>query len=170
MNSQNKKNPTVLNEIFSVLTEEVILYEGLADTAFQKQKAILENDVQSLAKFTSMEQKFVRKGNSLTSKRLDLTSETEKGSKRKIMSLASFFAINNLHTQNVWSDKDGRLNSALTKIKRLNQENSLLLKTSINFVQDLIKLYYPKNTTDSKIYTRDGKTETQKSVVVDCGI
>ncbi|NOG43869.1 MAG: hypothetical protein HND50_01455 [Calditrichaeota bacterium] len=170
MNNLQKKNQQLLDEIHSILTEEVVLYESLADTAYQKQKAILENNVQSLAKFTGLEQTFIRKGNALTSKRLEMTSERGKNHKKKIMSLASFIGLNNLLKNEEWVGMENRLNKALTKVKRLNQENSILLKTSINFVQDLIRLYYPKNESESKIYTRDGKTEAQKKAVVDCGV
>ncbi len=170
MNSLKKKNKRLLDEIFSTLNEEVILYEDLAETAHKKQKSILENNVQSLAELTSMEQSCIRKGNRLTSKRLDMTCDIENGQKKRIMSLSSFLGINNLLNDDDWSFKVKRLNLALTKIKQLNLENSTLLNTSISFVQDLIRLYYPKNDPDSKIYTRDGKTETQKSTVLDCGV
>ena len=170
MTSLKKKNQKLLDEILSTLTEEVELYEGLADTTYQKQKAILDNNVQTISKYSSLEQTFVRRGNALTSKRLDLTSDTVDGHEKKIMSLTSFLGTNNLTQNNEGSGKKKRLNVALTKINRLNRENSTLLKTSISFVQDLIKLYYPKNKPEPKIYTKDGKTETQKSAVVDCGV
>ncbi len=170
MSRLNKTGSKQLTEILASLTEEVVLYEGLADTAVQKQQAIIENNVQLLAKFTSMEQTFVRKGNFLTSKRLDLTSKMGDGQKKKIMSLSTFISINNLSGNERWTVTEKQLKKVLTKIKRLNEENSILLKTSINFVQDLIKIYYPIDKTDTKIYTKDGKTETKKSTVVDYGV
>jgi FlgN protein len=170
MSSLKKRNQKLLNEILLTLTEEIALYEDLAQTARNKQEAILSNDLKSLSKYTGLEHAFVRKGNNLTSKRLGMTSDSVNGPKKKILSLASFMALNNLEKNKDWVHKETQLTGVLNNIKRINNENSLLLKTSVRFIQGLINLYYPKNETESKIYTRDGKTETQKKSVVDCGV
>jgi len=163
------KNRELLDDIFRTLVEEVNLYEGLAEAANKKQTAIVENDVVSITKYTGLEQSYVRKGNMLTSKRLDDTSETDENGQKKLNSLTSFMLNNNLQEEQEWAGLENRLGNSLTRIKRINIENSMLLKSSLSFVQDMIQLIYPKKKTE-EIYTREGKTTSHKSTIVDCGV
>jgi len=170
MNNYSKENKELLQDIFRILVEEVNLYEGLAETVLNKQKAIVENDIKSLKKYTVMEQSFVKKGNDLTRKRIEnMPPETVVKDQQNSI-LTRFFKKYGLLNDHDWSGLESRLHVALTKIKRANLENSMLLKTSISFVQNMIKLYYPKKDKGSATYNREGKSQVEKTHVLDCGV
>lgn len=170
MNKLKKENKMLLQELLDTVTAEAKLYEGLASTASHKQEAIMQNNIEDLAKYSGVENRLMRKGNMLTSKRLELTAANLPGKERKIQSLSTFMNSNKLTDNDELNQASTRINAALKKIKQLNNENSVLLKTSINYVQGLIKMYYPKSKPESKLYTKEGKAETAKQSVVDCGV
>ena len=169
MRDYSKENRQLLQDIFRILVEEVNLYEGLAETVLNKQKAIVDNDIKLLKKYTVMEQSFVKKGNDLTNKRIErMPVDADKNQKGSL--LTRFFKKYGLINDRDWSALESRLQIAISKIKRANLENSMLLKTSISFVQNLIKLYYPKKEKESGTYDREGKSHVEKAHVLDCGV
>lgn len=166
MNNQTHKD--MLNEVFRNLVEEVNVYESLAESAMNKQKAIIKNDIQGLKKYTNLEQTFVKKGNALTDNRLQLMGPLQNDKKNN--SLSVFINRQGLFADMEWSKLENRLNTALNKIKRLNIENAMLLKTSLSFTQNMIRLYYPKNEKGNSTYTREGKTQLASNNVLDYGV
>ncbi|MCB0281073.1 MAG: flagellar protein FlgN [Calditrichae bacterium] len=169
MNSPSEtKRQTQLDEVFRNLVEEVSVYESLAESALNKQKAIIKNDVPALKRYSDMEQTFVKKGNSLTDNRLRLIHTSPHDKKNN--SLSVFISKNGLFADREWSNLENRLNTALNTVKRLNIENAMLLKTSLGFTQNMIKMFYPKDKKMTSTYTREGKTRMAPNNVLDYGV
>ena len=168
MNNQSESRKQLLDEVFRNLVEEVDVYESLAETSFNKQKAIIKNDVNALKKYSGLEQSFVKKGSNLTANRIKLFEPLQKDKNNN--SLSVFMNDNGLFADREWSSLENRLNTAVNKVKRLNIENAMLLKTSLGFVQNMIKLYYPKNEKLSSTYTKEGKTKQASANVLDYGV
>lgn len=167
-NPAEVKRQSQLDEVFRNLVEEVSIYESLAESALNKQKAIIKNDVPALKRYSDMEQTFVKKGNSLTDNRLKLIHAAQHDKKNN--SLSVFINKNGLFADREWSNLENRLNTALNKIKRLNIENAMLLKTSLGFTQNMIKMFYPKERNATSTYTREGKTRMATNNVLDYGV
>lgn len=170
MSNYSNLNKTLFQEIYRNLLEEVNLYESLAETAQNKQKAIVDNNIDDLQSCTGMEQSFIKKGQMLTRLRSEKMAGSYVDKNRSNHSLAHFIRSNRLDTDQEWLGLANRLENAVSSIKRLNTENRILLKTSLSFVQGLINLYYPKKEKPNNTYTREGKEAAEKAHVVDCGV
>lgn len=166
MNKNLKANKKVLDDIFRYLVEEVNLYEGLADTVQKKQTAIIENNVAALNKYSGAEQAIIKKGNTLTKNRMKMINDSDSEQSSFIEFLTKYSLLDNQE----WSKLQSRLNLAVAKIRRSNTENAMLLKTSLDFVQSMVKLYYPKSVKAENTYTKEGKTATRQTNVFDYGI
>lgn len=152
----NKEN--TFDKLFQVFVEEISAYNYLIETMELKQKALVENDIQAIHLHTSTEQMVLTKANSLANLRQQLIRELlgEEDQTAVKADLLDFMRRFKLDRQPQWQRMYKRLTGAAEKIRRLNFENSELIDASLYFVQNMIRLFYPKNEAATQIYTSNG--------------
>jgi len=152
----NKDN--VFDKLFQVFVEEIAAYNYLVETMELKQKALVKNDIKGIQLHTSTEQMVINKANALADLRRQLMQEVlaQEGHKNAQADLIDFFQRFRLDSQPQWLRLYKRLTGAAEKIRRLNFENSELIEASMYFVQNMIRLFYPKDEAAAQIYTRTG--------------
>ncbi len=171
MNSAAKnqqKTQKFADQLYKTLMEELSAYDYLIETLSEKQKAIVENDLQKLEHFSGVEQLIVNKANKLTEARAQIlkTVQQQPGP----ASLVAF--IRQLHPseRRPWIKINDRISRTVEKIRFLNTQNMRLLDTSLNYSRGMIELFMPNEMKSAGFYDGGGKSpddvNTQK--LLDC--
>lgn len=162
------------DELFLVLVEETAAYDYLAEIIADKQKAIVNNDLEKIETLTCTEQLIVNKANALTVTRYEMLLRIFNTNKitDTAVTLSNLFIFFGKEINSSWIEIERRLTGVIKKIQRVNAENQKLLKASIHYVREMIELFYPVDNNDSKMYTSNGHEEkkTKTRNLLDCNI
>jgi len=152
------------------LEYEIDLYSQLYNDIGQKQKALIAGDVDELRDLVYEEKELVGKARDSLAQRGEiirtLLETYHLDPQVGIEVLLQHFPIE-------LRDKGRRLVAELVllgkKIQNLNQENGLLINTTLNFIQDVFTLLYNQTGSPLKVYQQNGIKEvpTEKKGLVD---
>ena len=152
-----------IEELYNILSEEYKLYQKLNNTASEKNEAIVENDVDDLAKVVEKEDELLAEIEEYEEKRTKIiTKLAEKYNLKEDFKYSNL--INNFPEE--WQDKFSELRSKLLEvideIHEKNEENTMLLDEAIklnNFSLNMLsKAVSPENGTyDKKQTSKKGK-------------
>lgn len=177
MNNVNKKSQDVENKyenLYQVLVQEVSTYNKLSELMLKKQKSIISGDITALQDLTAKEQSVVREANAFSNTRHFLLKEilVKLGRNSSNASLSHLLELTGHSRDNQWLLIKDRLYETVDKIRKINFENQELLKTSLTFVKEMVKVFFPADNTFNNTYSEDGKVRNQNKIkkVLDCQI
>ena len=152
-----------IEELYNILSDEYELYQKLKNTASEKNDAIIENDIDDLAKVVEKEDELLAEIEEYEEKRTNIiTKLADRFDLKEDFQYSNL--INNFPEE--WQDKFSELRSKLLEvideIHEKNEENTMLLDEAIklnNFSLNMLsKAVSPENGTyDKKQTNKKGK-------------
>ncbi len=148
----------LMDELYQILWEEVSAYDYLAETLEQKQKAIVDNEVETIETLTGTEQMVIRKANRLNHRRQDLIRNmfNQNALPGQPVSLSDFIRRFGAQADYGWKALENRLNDALERIVRKNAENKRLIALSLSMLKERIGIIYPVDDNAIDTYNKQG--------------
>ena len=136
---------TTIDELKEVLQAEAELAEALVKVMAEKQQAIVRFEGEELARTTRREEELMKPIQDLERERVRYTSEigaslvsrAGDGEPMKIRDLVQYL---NTKEARQLSGIAGRLHQAVEQITNLNEQNKILLKHSLHFVQETLRI------------------------------
>jgi flagellar biosynthesis/type III secretory pathway chaperone len=146
-------------KLYQILLEELSAYDYLYETVSKKKDAIVVNDYKLVEELTGVERVIINKADLLSQTRLSTLDELFEimGLENRPKTLSNFIEMLPKERQSLWERMNSRLIAAIEKIQRTNDANQRLIKVSLNFVQGMIGLLYPRDDSESQVYDKNGK-------------
>ncbi len=174
MNDKKKNYQVKFDDLYQVLIQESVVYEKLIKIMGQKQKSIIEGNITALQDYTAKEQAIIREANTFSNTRLFILKEilSKLNTNIKNASLSNLLEISGKSREKHWQNIQHKLNNAIDKIRIINYENQELIKTSLTFVKEMVKVFFPKVAHANGTYTEKGKvlSENKSQQVFNCQI
>ncbi len=172
MNKPDFSTPSLKEQMYQVLLEEMSAYDYLNETLRGKQEAIVKNEVKKIERLTGVEQVVVSRANRLTQTRYELMQKyfMEQNITADPHSLGNVIGTIEDKNRERWERVERRLRSTALEIKRLNAENMRLIEHSLGYVRGMINLFLPRDEFGGNIYTEDGNENIKVSTknMLDC--
>ncbi|MDR1531397.1 MAG: flagellar protein FlgN [Clostridiales bacterium] len=133
----------LLTELIDVLDAEGEHYEDLLGLAKEKKEILVQNDVESLKKITSLENTLISRINRLEKKRLALMGDiaTVLGRGAKALTLGAL--METVRGQNEYPALNaaaGRLRAAAGSLREINALNKTLVEQSLEYIDFALNL------------------------------
>lgn len=174
VNSMAKNYQVKFDDLYQVLIQESTVYEKLIKLMEQKQRSIIEGNITALQDYTAKEQAIIREANTFSNTRLFILKEilAKLNKNTNNASLTNLLELSGKSKEKHWQNIKQKLNNAIDKIRVLNFENQELLKTSLAFVKEMVKVFFPKDEYANGTYTSKGKVvpENKTQQVLNCHI
>ena len=172
MKTNNQRIPSIEEQMYQVLLEEMSAYDYLNEILREKQQAIVQNQIKNIERFTGVEQVVANRANRLTQTRLELMQKyfMEQNIAADRHTLGNVIGTINAENRERWERIERRLHSTTVEIKRLNAENLRLIDHSLNYIRGMINLFLPRDEFGENIYTEDGNENIKVSTknMLDC--
>ncbi len=146
------------DKLYQILLEEISAYEYLAETIKQKQDAIIRNHIDELENLTGVERLLVKKVENLVQVRQRYLHEVAHDSQTSVSPMLSRF-IEQLDDGEKprWRNIEQRIRHYVERIRRINSENQQLIRASLNYINGLVEMLYPRS---EGVYDALGKENT----------
>lgn len=155
---------TIIEELILIISNEIEAFNQLLKTLHEKQRAIVEGEIDRLKKHVQVESNIAQQTKSLEAERISRTKE-----------LAEMLALDNLNPRlseiiekveekyaQRLSEQRELLRSSVQKIQNLNKSNQFLLNYSLQFIEDSMRLLLSGNN-KLTVYQKNGKVEQEMS-------
>lgn len=130
---------SLMEELIQTLNEEEVLYRNLIPVEEEKTRAIIANDLKSLQDITIQEHDLVDKTSALEQKRERIATDiaTVLSKNPKTITLEQIIGVlkNQPKDQAKLQEVHDRLKKTVKRLQDLNDQNSLLLKESMEMVE-----------------------------------
>ena len=159
----------ILEDLIAIISQEIEAFNQLLKTLHEKQRAIVEGEIEKLNSTVQDENQLAKETKSLEALRIERSQELALQLEMDNLNpkLSEIIAkVENKYAQRLQEQRD-LLRSLVEKIQVLNQSNQFLLDYSLNFIEKSMELLLTAND-KRNIYQRDGKIlKGQKNIVVD---
>jgi len=173
MNKKVHKN-LKFDDLYQVLLQESSAYDSLTGLLEKKQKAIIVGDIDAIQDLTAKEQSVIKQANAFSTTRLFVLKELQAKLNKKSgnVSLSNLLEISGKSEETQWIGIKQKLNNAVENIRKLNFENQELLKTSLAFVKEMVKVFFQNKEVGNGTYSEKGKVipDSKSQKVLDCQI
>ncbi len=133
------------DKLYQILLEEISAYEYLAETIKQKQDAIIRNHIDELENLTGVERLLVKKVENLVQVRQQYLHEVSHDFQGPVTSkLSQFIEQLSEGEQARWRNIEQRIRHYVERIRRINAENQQLIRASLNYINGLVEMLYPR--------------------------
>ncbi len=149
--------------IYSLVSQEIALYEQLIDTARQKQTAILSNDRTLLQELTATEQMQANRALNMIETRQLLLREIFKNLELEVeTTLSNLLQFTGKSIDPDWIRAYRRLTEKVKELTRLNFENQQLLRTSLFYLREVVSVLFPGDKNRLNVYDKNGSMNGRK--------
>jgi len=138
---------TTINELKEILQAEAELAEALVKVMAEKQQAIVRFEGEELARTTRREEELVKPIQDLERERIRYTSEIGAslapravGTSVEPLKIRDLVQYLNTKDARQLSGVAARLHQAVEQITNINEQNKILLKHSLHFVQETLRV------------------------------
>ena len=148
----------ILEELTAVMSKEIEAFNELLATLHEKQRAIVEGEIEQLNKSVQDEGKLARETRALEEERVERTRALAKKLDIKNLNPRLSEIIQKVEKQYARRLQEQRdlLRSLVQKIHNLNQSNQFLLNYSLKFIEKTMEILL--NGSDrASMYKKDGK-------------
>ena len=148
----------ILEELTAVMSKEIEAFNELLATLHEKQRAIVEGEIEQLNKSVQDEGKLARETRALEEERVERTRALAKKLDIKNLNPRLSEIIQKVEKQYARRLQEQRdlLRSLVQKIHNLNQSNQFLLSYSLKFIEKTMEILL--NGSDrASMYKKDGK-------------
>lgn len=151
--------------LYKILLEEVSAYDYLSEIVGEKKEAIVKNDFRRVEELTGIEQVLGSKIDQLTRSRQENLRSLFKlnGRQNSPVTLSNFIGQMNKERRNLWDRIYNRLNVSIEKVRRDNADNQRLIQVSLDYIQGMIEMIYPRDKDSGMVYNKKGKDAAKMS-------
>ena len=133
------------DKLYQVLLEEISAYQYLAETIKQKQDAIIRNQLEELENLTGVERLLVRKVENLVQARQQYLHKIAQSTDGSVsLLLSQYIEQLNDGEKPRWRSIEQRIRRYVERIRRINLENQQLIRASLNYINGLVEMLYPR--------------------------
>ncbi len=150
---------SLMENLIAVLDKEYSEYEGLLELSQKKTPIIVSGNLEKLQKITDEEQELVSRINHLEKRRVEITADIANVLNKDVTTLKLKNLIELLAgrpvEQKALAEAHDRLQSAVRGLKRVNEQNSELLKEALEMVEfEMNMLHAMKTAPETANYTK----------------
>jgi len=161
----------IIEELIAVIAKEIEAFEELLKTLREKQRAIVEGEVQKLNNSVENEVRLARETKHLEVERIEQSQRiAEKLALENITPKLSEIIENVEHSYaQRLTEQRQLLRDRVSEIQILNKKNQYLLNYSLSFIEQTMDMLFAGNESKN-IYKKDGKLKKEVKQVIDRSI
>lgn len=158
----------IVEELIAIISQEIDAFNRLLATLHEKQRAIVEGEVEKLNDSVKNETRLASETKSLEAERLKRSQELAAELEMKNLNPKLGELIESVEKKYAKRLKEQRelLKNLIGKIQVLNKSNQFLLNYSLNFIEKSMEMLMTNNDKPN-IYKKDGKIKKEIRQVVD---
>ena len=153
---------SVIQELSSILEEELEIYEKLIPIVTEKTKVIIKNNLETLQKITEQEQMVVDKVTALEKRRAEVIVNIAivMNKKPDELTLAEIIQMleNQPEEQKHLSEVHSNLKRTVQRLMNINSQNKSLMEQSLEMIEFNMNLIQSTRITQGNNYTRGAVT------------
>jgi len=161
-----------LKKLLDYLTKELTYYKSLLNYSKQKNKALIDNNIEDISVITLKEEKLVSKIRDLEKQRIELLKNIAAQNKIEISELnitKLSELINNEKLKTELLKTKDLLNDCLNELRKLNDQNTEMIKQTLEIINHSLKTV-TVTAADPQVYNKnkqEQKTKNQQSFLFD---
>ncbi len=151
----------IIEELISVCSREIDAFNRLLSTLHQKQRAIVEGEIDRLKRSMEEEEHLIQETQTLEKERVQRTRDLAEALSLKRLNPRLSEIIDKVETTYAQRLQEQRnlLLSIVERIQNLNQSNQFLLNYSLQFIDNSMRMLFHGQ--ESPVYKKDGKMQAQ---------
>ncbi|MFQ5636676.1 MAG: flagellar protein FlgN [bacterium] len=153
----------IIEELISVCSREVDAFNQLLKTLHQKQRAIVEGEIERLKEHVQTENKIIDQTKMLEGERIGHTQELAKALSLENLNprLGEIIDLVEEKYAQRLTEQRNLLKSIVERIRNLNQSNQFLLNYSLQFIDNSMRMLF--NGQENTLYQQDGKVREEST-------
>ena len=158
----------ILEELTAIIAREIEAFDKLLKTLHDKQRAIVEGEIDRLNSSVEKEGELASETKALEVERIDRSRRLAKELSMENLNpkLSEIIErVEKKYAQRLRGQRD-LLKSLIGKVQTLNQNNQFLLNYSLNYIEKSMEILLTGNK-QANIYRKDGKVEKEVRKVFD---
>jgi len=155
----------IIEQLLQVCSREIDAFNQLLQTLHQKQRAIVEGEIERLKQHVSQENEIIARTRELEADRLAVTRELARRLSLENLNPRLSEIVEQVEEKYAQRLREQRnlLRSIVEKIQTLNQSNQFLLSYSLQFIDNSLKMLLQS---EGPVYEENGKVRDEPSAKI----